>query len=190
MLGTMRRLIGGGTVVVVVVLLLAACGGQSGSTLEPGFHTTAPAPTPAGAGQTLPQYLVVDPASTTATLRLVAAATGALNGYNFNGYGNGRLKVAIPTGWKVTVQCENVGTLPHSCAIVRRATDTAPAFPGAASPNPTIGLQKGQRATFSFTPGQPDSYRIACLVPGHEELGMWDTLTVTTSGQPSISVSS
>jgi plastocyanin len=185
----MRRLWGGGAV-VVAVLVLVACGGQSSSLLAPGFHTSAPVPATGATAQQLTQYMVVDQAGKTVTLRLVAAASGALSGYNFDGYGNGRLKVTIPTGWKATVRCENAGAVPHSCAITRGANDTTPAFPGAATPNPTIGLQKGQRATFSFTPGRPGSYRIACLVPGHMQMGMWDTLTVTASGQPSISVSS
>jgi uncharacterized cupredoxin-like copper-binding protein len=30
------------------------------------------------------------------------------------------------------------------------------------------------------------SYRIACLVLGHEQLGMWATFDVTPSGRPTI----
>lgn len=40
--------------------------------------------------------------------------------------------------------------------------------------------------TSAFTPDTPGTYRIDCLVPGHDEGGMWGTLEVTSSGTPSI----
>ena len=197
-------------------VLLAACGGGSGSLVEPGFHTGAPAPTGGGAAAAsspspgapasspspgaspgpgaqgaAAQYLAVDAGTKSVTVKLVAGATNALSGFNFNGYGNGQLKVTVPAGWKVTVNCGNNASLPHSCAVVRGAQDTSPAFPGAATPNPTVGLQKGQTASFSFTPDQPGTYRFACLVPGHMDAGMWDALTVAPAGgQPSITTGS
>jgi sulfocyanin len=173
------------TIAAVGLLLLTACGGQSNSQVSPGFQVSAPVPSASG-GQP-GQYLTTDAASKTVTLRLVAAQSNALGGFNFDGFGNGQLKVSVPAGWKVTVECSNMGAVPHSCAIVHGASDTTPAFPGAASPNPTVGLTKGEKATFSFTPDRPGGYRIACLVPGHEESGMWDTFTVSESGQPTIS---
>jgi FtsP/CotA-like multicopper oxidase with cupredoxin domain len=179
--------------------------------MEPGFHTSAPAPSASGVevapspspgaqaspgaspgpgaqGGGVAQYLTADAGTRSVTLKLVAGVGNAVNGFNFDGYGNGQLKVTVPAGWKVTVNCSNSATLTHSCAIVRGAQDMTPAFPGAATPNPTVGLQKGQSATFSFTPDQPGTFRIACLVPGHMDAGMWDTLTVAAAGgQPSIS---
>jgi hypothetical protein len=60
------------------------------------------------------------------------------------------------------------------------------AFKGASVPNPTYGLQPGQSATFSFVASRTGSFRLACLVPGHEEARMWDVLEVTRGGKPSI----
>lgn len=110
-------------------------------------------------------------------------------GFNFDGYGNGKLTVTVPEGWKVVVTCTNRQSLPHSCAIVSGPSSTTPAFLGASTPDPTTGLPQGQSATFSFTPNQTGTYRIACLVPGHEDAGMWDTLVVAWGSSPSISTS-
>jgi uncharacterized cupredoxin-like copper-binding protein len=41
---------------------------------------------------------------------------------------------------------------------------------------------------FSFVARRAGSFRIACLVPGHEQARMWDVLEVARGGQPSISV--
>lgn len=142
----------------------------------------------AGAARTLP-WMTYATAAKTATLKLVAGYNSSLSGFNFNGYGNGQMVVSIPTGWRVTVDFSNQGQLPHSAAIVHTATSTRPAFPGAGLPGSelTAGIPSGKSATFSFTTGAPGNYRIVCLVPGHEGAGMWDTLTVTSTGKiPSI----
>jgi sulfocyanin len=178
-----------GGLAVVAVALVAACGTQSTS-VQPGYNTQQPAPSGSGGAGGVQHYLQSNPAAKTVTLQLVAAATDAQGGFNFNGYSNGALKVTVPTGWTVTVQCSNQGAVPHSCAIVHGAADTKPAFPNAASPNPTVGLEKGQQASFTFQASQAGNYRIVCLVPGHEQSGMWDTFVVSASGQPSISASS
>lgn len=141
-----------------------------------------------GAARTVP-WMTYAPAAKTATLKLVAGYNTNLSGFNFDGYGKGRMVVAVPTGWKVTVDFSNQGQMPHSVAIVHTATSTAPAFPGAGLPASqlTSGLPPGHSATFTFTTGAPGKYRIACLVPGHETAGMWDTLTVTASDKtPSV----
>jgi len=134
-------------------------------------------------------WMTYSPAAKTATLKLVAGYNTNLGGFNFNGYGNGRMVVSIPTGWKVTVDFSNQGQLPHSVAIVHTKTSTAPAFPGAglAGGLLTSGLAQGKAATFTFVAGAPGTYRIVCLVPGHEAAGMWDTFVVTGAGTlPSI----
>lgn len=117
----------------------------------------------------------------TATLKLVAGYNSELGGLNYNGYGRGKMVVSVPTGWKVTVDFSNQGRLPHSVAITHSARSTAPAFPGAALPPSelTAGIAPGRSAAFTFTTGTPGTYRIACLVPGHQSAGMWDTFMVT-----------
>ncbi len=87
------------------------------------------------------------------------------------------------------VTCENRGSLNHSCAIVRGPEDSQPAMPGAASPNPVSGQGPGVSTIFAFTAQGQGTYRIACLVPDHEQAGMWDSFTVgPASGQPTASI--
>ncbi len=138
----------------------------------------------------LENWLSYEPSAKQANLTLVGALGDVNHGFNFDGYAKGALSVSIPTGWKVTVECRNAGAVNHSCAVTKTGPGPVvrPAFSGAASPNPTKGLAKGQSATFSFTTGAPGSYRITCLVPGHELAGMWDNFVVTKSGTPSLSL--
>jgi FtsP/CotA-like multicopper oxidase with cupredoxin domain len=122
----------------------------------------------------------------TVNLRLVTAYNNAYNGFNFNGYAKGQVLVEIPQGWRVEVRCMNDSPdMRHSCAIVRGLT-ASPAFPGAASPHATGGLPPGGAATFSFAATKAGTYRIACLVPGHEQEGMWDVLDVTRTRRPAV----
>ena len=133
------------------------------------------------------RFLAWDSARKVARLTLVAGFDHANNGFNFDGYGRGELLVTIPFGWRVVVTCENHGSSRHSCAVVRGSLSTRPAFPGAASPAPVTGLRPGSKATFSFRVAHTGSFRIACLVPGHEQAREWDVLDVVRRGRPSIS---
>lgn len=122
------------------------------------------------------------------TLTLVPGANNAFNGFNFNGYGRGAVLVDVPRGWRVTVRCVNdVSSSPHSCAIVRDGGNaTGPVFPGAASPDPQTGVPPGRSAQFSFVATRVGSYRIACLIPYHETMGMWDGFEISSSRRPSV----
>jgi hypothetical protein len=131
------------------------------------------------------QFLHVDARHRTATVTLVAAYDGANNGFNFDGYSR-TLMVTVPRGWRVRVLCENRSDLRHSCAVVKGPVSTRPAFRGAASPQPLLGLARGRKATFSFRATKVGVYRFACLVPGHEAARMYDVLKVVRSGRPSI----
>jgi len=123
------------------------------------------------------------------TLTLVPSANNAFNGFNFNGHGRGSVLVQVPRGWRVTVRCRNdVSGHRHSCAIVKGANATAPVFAGAASPDPQLGLPAGRSARFSFVATRPGSYRIACLVPEHELMGMWDVFEISTRRLPSVTL--
>jgi hypothetical protein len=144
---------------------------------------------PANAARPNPaQFLVSSPAHKLVALTLLAGLGGANNGFNFDGYGRGELEVRVPLGWRVVVNCENRGGMRHSCAIVKGSLATAPAFRGASTKQPVLGLFPGAKASFSFTAARTGTFRIACLVPGHEQARMWDVLVVARGGQPSISV--
>jgi hypothetical protein len=133
-------------------------------------------------------WLSWDAAYRTARLTLVAAYNNANNGFNFDGYGRGRLLVRVPVGWRVVVSCRNAGSARHSCGVVRGPQTITPAFAGAATPSPVRGLQPGQSARFVFIASRSGTYRIACLVPGNEEARMWDVLVVGGVTRPSISI--
>jgi hypothetical protein len=123
----------------------------------------------------------------TVTVVLVAGYDSANNGFNFDGYGRGMLLVRVPLGWRVVVKCENASSMRRSCAIVSNPQTIEPAFPGAASPMPVLGLLTGQTARFAFTVSRAGSYRITCLVPGDEQARMWDLLEVGGVTRPVIS---
>jgi FtsP/CotA-like multicopper oxidase with cupredoxin domain len=133
------------------------------------------------------QFLRVSAARRSVELTLIAGDGPSNNGFNFDGYGRGELLVSVPRGWRVTVRCKNSAALRNSCGVVSGPQATALAFPGASTPNPTIGLGSGETATFSFTPTRAGVYRLASLVPGHEQARMYAVLEVRRGGQPSIS---
>lgn len=155
-----------------LVGLLIACGSEGGSA------------TPSS--QATPAWLQYDASSKSATLTLISSYNSNNAGFNFNGYESGKLVVSVPDGWKVTVTCGNKGTGNHSCGIVKKAGDQTPAFPGANTPDPVHGFPPGATQTFTFTAAGPGTYRISCLVGGHDEAGMWDTFIVTSGGEPKI----
>jgi len=133
------------------------------------------------------RWLSWDASARRVSLTLVAGYDGSNNGFNFDGYGRGRMLMRVPLGWRVTVTCRNAGSARHSCAIVRGSQTAVPAFPGAATADPIHGLRAGQTARFAFTASRSGIYRIACLVPGHEEARMWDVLVVGGVTRPSLS---
>lgn len=154
------------------LLCLAACDPVTGT--GPG---TPPDPS---------QYLHVDAATQSVVVTLIAGHSATDNQFNYDGYSNGALVLTVPAGWQVTVQCENHGTVPNSCAVVSGSAATNPIEPGWSTPNPKTGLDPGHSASFVFTPSKPGSYRIASLVGGNEASGMWVDLEITASGKPSL----
>ena len=130
------------------------------------------------------RFLTVQARARSVTITLIAGYDGANDGFNFDGYSR-LLMWTVPRGWTVHVVCTNRGPLRHSCAVVKSASSTTPAFPGAATPQPSIGLEAGHTASFTFHASRTGVYRFTCLVPGHEAARMWDVLHVVRSGSPS-----
>jgi Sulfocyanin (SoxE) domain len=131
------------------------------------------------------RFLAVDAARHRVTITLIASYDGENGGFNFDGYSR-FLMWTVPRGWRVRVVCKNRGALRHSCAVVRGPDSTRPAFRGAATPQPRIGLETGHTARFTFRASRKGVYRFACLVPGHEDARMWDVLEITRGGKPSV----
>jgi hypothetical protein len=133
------------------------------------------------------QYFSWNGSSRVAHLKLLAGLGSGNGGFNFDGYGRGEMLVRVPVGWRVVVDCENRGGGRHSCAVVRGALAGTPAFAGAASPQPLVGLSPGAKSSFSFVASRVGTYRLASLVAGEEQARMFDVLDVTHGGWPSIS---
>jgi sulfocyanin SoxE-like protein len=140
------------------------------------------------AGQAPPppdKFLAVDAHRHRVTVTLIASYDGENGGYNFDGYSR-FLMWTVPRGWTVRVVCTNRGPLRHSCAVVRGAGSTRPAFRGAATPDPQLGIEAGHTARFAFRASKRGVYRFACLVQGHEAARMWDVLKITRRGKPTV----
>lgn len=166
---------------------LAACGGSTGSgsgSVSASSADPGPPQSPCAArSAATDQYMKADSSSKTVTV--VLDITG-FPGLSFDGYSNGQMTVCVPQGWKVTMKCTNKSHVPHSCAVVDNSKATSPAFLGASTKNAKTGLQSGDSESFAFTPDRTGQFRIVCLVPGHEDAGMWDYFTVTSAGEPLI----
>jgi len=147
-----------------------------------GTALSASAATP-GVGR----WLSWDAAQRTVALELVADYDDQNNGFNFDGYGRGKVLVRVPIGWRVAVTCRNAAPTRHSCAVVSGPQTIVPAFGGAATAAPVVGLLGGQTARFTFSASRAGTYRIASLVPGDEQARMWDVLEVGGVDRPSIS---
>lgn len=132
------------------------------------------------------KFLHVDAAHHAVDLLLIAGDGPSNNGFNFDDYGRGEMLITVPRGWRVTVHCTNKAALRNSCAVVSGPNADRPAFPGAATPNGVQGLESGESATFSFVASRTGVFRIASVVPGHEQARMYAVLEVTRTGRPSI----
>jgi Sulfocyanin (SoxE) domain len=159
---------------------LAACGGGGGGVSGSSAGAGSPDSRCTTRSAATDQYMKAD--SSTKTVSLVLDITG----FSYDGFSNGQMTVCVPQGWKVTAQCTNKTTVPHSCAVVENATATSPAFSGATTKDPVTGLQPGESESFTFSPDRTGQFRIVCLVPGHEDAGMWDYFNVTSTGDPLI----
>ncbi len=131
------------------------------------------------------RFLAVDAHRHRVTITLIASYDGENGGYNFDGYSR-FLMWTVPRGWTVRVVCTNRGPLRNSCAVVRGAGSTKPAFRGAATPDPQLGIEAGHTERFAFRASKRGVYRFACLVQGHEAARMWDVLKVTRHGKPAV----
>lgn len=132
------------------------------------------------------RYISVNATTRSAVLTLIAGFPATDFQFNYDGYASGVLVLTVPVGWQVTVQCQNHGTVPNSCAVVSDRNATQPIQPDWTTPDPRRGLDPGQSAAFTFTPSQAGSFRIASLAGGSEASGMWLDLEVVASGSPTL----
>jgi uncharacterized cupredoxin-like copper-binding protein len=131
------------------------------------------------------KLITVVQAKKTVDITVNAGMPGINGGANFDGYYNGQWIVTVPVGWRVVVKFWNVGSIAHSAMIESskvsvESTSPKLAFKGAETPNPMAGTAPMSKVTFSFVASTAGTYRLACGVPGHAALGMWDTFVVKT----------
>jgi sulfocyanin len=138
------------------------------------------------------QWLKWNAKTHTASLTLTAAYNNALQGFNFNGYGNGKLAVTVPVGARVKVTFTNKAAgVTHSFVITpykdRNSASSFPvAFAGASSPDASAGTAKGKTIRASFVAKKAGKYAIVCAVPGHVPAGMWDVFQVRKAASATI----
>ena len=173
----MRPKVSGAALLAWLVFLICVVCGAACDPLTGSGPGTPPDPA---------KYIRSDAAARSVVVTLIAGYPATEFQFNYNGYGNGSLVIKIPVDWHATIQCENRGTVPNSCAVVAGKRDLKPIQEGWSTPDPVRGLDPGRSATFEFEPSTPGSYRIASLVGGNEASGMWADLEVTSSGMPSM----
>lgn len=132
------------------------------------------------------RFLRSDARDKVAIVTLLAGYDSTNGGFNFDGYARGGLMWTVPKGWTVRVTCTNRSGVRHSCAVVKGPMASGPAFPGAATPAPVIGLLQGRTARFSFRATRTGVFRFTSLVPGQESARMYDVLRITRGGRPSV----
>lgn len=144
------------------------------------------------AAMVIPSVRPLDAAAHTVEVNIVANKS-ANGGLAFNGYQRGGMTITVPVGWQVVVHFENADTTPHSLAVVpagahsQMTPPSAPAFPGASTPNFSSGTPKGPQLTFTFEAGRPGTYEFVCGVSGHALVGQWAALVVSaTADAPSV----
>src|SRR5260370_35267828 len=134
---------------LTIVMLGAACDPLTG---------TGP-----GTPPNLKDYMHVFPASRSVVFTLIAGYPAGDIQFNYDGYTNGTLVITVPTGWQATVQCENHGTVPNSCAVVKGRGETSPSEAGGSTPVPGAGGAPGQCGAFEMSPSHPRRSPIATL---------------------------
>jgi len=178
-----------------LALTFAACGGGEPAADEPMDAPATEAPAaeaPAAAGEmTMPDWYQMD--GNNVTLDITAGLTDTGNYWNYNGYQNGNLTIAVPVGADVTINFQNNDpNMPHSIGV-SQGFETAPAtvaaepvFEGAISSNPTsmtdATLPNGGTETLTFTASEAGEYVLVCYIPAHAVSGMWVKFIVSAEG--------
>jgi sulfocyanin len=125
-------------------------------------------------------WLTWNPTTRTATFKLIAGVPGrAKSPFNFNGYTDGELTLAVPEGSTVVMNFVNDDGTPHSAQIIadarplpNMALDQA-AIPRAYTRAAAEGIAQFGTDVMRFKAAPPGQYLIFCGVPGHGLSGMW-----------------
>ena len=130
-------------------------------------------------------WLATDVATKTVQFQLIAGYSGLNGGLNFNGFGDGGLRLTVPAGWHVVLHFNNHdGMLPHSSVVIpdgpvpTLTATLSPAFSQAVTLKLQEGLTSNEHDDMKFVVDSAASYLIICGVPGHAAAGMWIRLVV------------
>ncbi len=134
-----------------------------------------------------PDWMTVDRENRRVTLQITAALTTANSGWNFNGYANGEMTIAVPLDWRVEIRfTSRDANYPHSVGIVEMADEipvsgegVAFAFPRAFSLKFSRGLFGLKEDKFGFKADRVGRFWLFCGVPTHARGGMWDYFVVS-----------
>jgi PQQ-dependent dehydrogenase (methanol/ethanol family) len=182
----------GGTMVVFKL------GGKPATKLPIVNGTTGTTKLPPLTGFTqINKYMWALPSKKIVVIQVLAAATGANNGFNFDGYYNGQATLTVPQFWSAFIEFKNLAALPHSAAVTLGNKAPATVLGGALGPVETPNATQGTTGNlwqiiggggFPAVLDTAGHYYLSCLVPGHLASGMWDNFVVsTTATMPSIS---
>jgi hypothetical protein len=126
---------------------------------------------------------------------LLQASVNTFGSLAFDGYSNGFLTMTIPQGWRVDATFVNEQTILKNSAMIvplsqlRQNGPFTPAFPGAFSPDPTQGVNRGVVQHFQFVAAHSGQYAVVSAVPdGQSSSGMWDNLVIKNVTKPTIRV--
>jgi sulfocyanin len=120
-------------------------------------------------------------------LYIVAGLTTVNSGWNFNGYANGEMTIAVPLDWTVEIRFgTRDANYPHSVGIVEienempaSGDEAKIAFPRAFSLQFVRGFFGPREDKFDFKANRVGRFWLFCGVPPHSRGGMWDYFVVS-----------
>ncbi len=132
---------------------------------------------------TLPSWIIADPAAKSVRLSLEAGRSPGAGSAGLNGEHDGSVQINVPLGWTVNWSWRNGDSVPHSLVVVaeREKLPTEgghPALENAMSRAVTGGIQPGKTDETTFVADQAGWYWMLCGVPGHAIAGEWIGLRV------------
>jgi hypothetical protein len=127
----------------------------------------------------LPEWVAVDSAARTVTLRLEALPGGPDGIATLNGHHHGDVQLAVPLGWTVKWTWANRDSAQSHSLVVMVEREKLPAEGGqpslenAMSRAVKTGLKPGQTDVTTFQADQAGWYWMLCGVPSHAIRGEW-----------------
>jgi hypothetical protein len=187
------------SLIVLALLSLSGCGGRAQtasrpSPYEPAAAASKPAPA-APSAPSVPEWLEIDSAGRSVSLRLEVTAPPGARSALINGYRAGEARVIVPLGWTVQWDWRSADSAAAHSLVVMMEREKfpleggRPAFSNATTRRVTDGLRPGENDRTSFLADEAGWYWLLCGVPGHAIEGEWISLKVDREARlPSVVV--